>query len=361
MEKYIWQNAGWPHFNWDERIISAKVGKVRHAQGVLVGKITTLGFDTELDTALEVMTTDLKSSSIIEGIVLDEKQIRSSVARQLGIDNYNVPVSDRYVDGVVDIMQDAVLHFKEPLTAERLWDWHRRLFPNGSRIRAGAWREKQEPMQVVSGAIGYEKIHYEAPPSLDVPRLMNDFIQWYNDDQLLDPVVKAAVAKLWFLCIHPFEDGNGRISRTLSDMLLCRSDNMTRRFYSLSATFNKYRNDYYKQLEIAQKGTMDVTDWVDWFLTCTEIAIEDTERIIQNVVEKNRFWQMHAKVSFNERQRKVLNRLLDGFEGKLTTLKWSKMTKTSTDTALRDIQQLVSENIVKVQGTGKGTFYELER
>lgn len=186
-------------------------------------------------------------------------------------------------------------------------------------------------------------------------------IQWYNDDQPLDPVVKAAVAKLWFICIHPFEDGNGRISRTLSDMLLCRSDNMTRRFYSLSATFNKYRNDYYKQLEIAQKGSMDVTDWVDWFLTCTEIAIEDTERIIQNVVEKNRFWQMHAKVSFNERQRKVLNRLLDGFEGKLTTLKWSKMTKTSTDTALRDIQQLVSENIVKVQGTGKGTFYELER
>ena len=330
-------------------------------QGVLIGRITTLGFDTELNTALDVMTDDLMNSSKIEGVLLDVKSVRSSVARQLGLEREGLPPADRYVEGIVNVMVDAVKNCNKPLDAERLFEWHTALFPNGARFKVGAWRDSVETMQVVSGALGREKVHFEAPPSSEVPRLMEDFMQWANDAQPIDPIIKAAIIPLWFVTIHPFSDGNGRLSRTLTDMFLTRSDGMIHRFYSMSATFCNHRSEYYDILERTQHSGMDITPWISWFLACMEEALQHTEQVIAKVISKGEFWENNKEIPVNERQRKVINRLLDGFEGKLTTSKWAKLAKCSSDTALRDIEDLVQKNVFIKAGTGRGTYYELKR
>ena len=361
METYIWQRLEWPHFTWDAEQLAKPLSEVRMKQGILIGRITTLGFDTELNTALDVMTDDLMNSSKIEGILLDGKSVRSSVARQLGLEREGLPPADRYVEGIVNVMVDAVKNCNEPLSADRLFGWHAALFPNGARFKVGAWREGQETMQVVSGALGREKVHFEAPPSSEVSRMMDDFIQWANNSQAIDPIVKAAIVPLWFVTIHPFPDGNGRMSRTLTDLFLTRSDGMMHRFYSMSATFSNRRSEYYEMLERTQHGGMDITPWIAWFLDCMEEALRHTEQVIDKVVSKAEFWENNKEIPINERQRKVVNRLLEGFDGKLTSSKWAKLAKCSTDTALRDIDDLVQKGLFVKAGVGRGTYYELKQ
>lgn len=361
METYIWQQPEWPHFTWDSDQLAKPLAEVRMRQGVLIGRITTLGFDTELNTTLDVMTEDLMNSSKIEGILLDGKSVRSSVARQLGLEREGLPPADRYVEGIVNVMVDAVKNCNKPLTAERLFGWHAALFPNGARFKVGTWRESQETMQVVSGALGREKVHFEAPPSSEVPRLMEELFQWANNAESIDPIIKAAIVPLWFVTIHPFTDGNGRLSRTLTDMFLTRSDGMIHRFYSMSATFGNHRSEYYDMLEKTQHGGMDITPWIAWFLACMEEALQHTEQIIAKVVSKGEYWESHKETSINERQRKVINRLLDGFDGKLTSSKWAKLVKCSSDTALRDIEDLLLKGMLVKEGTGRGTYYELKQ
>ena len=361
METYIWQHPKWPHFTWDVEQLAKPLAEVRMKQGILIGRITTLGFDTELNTTLDVMTDDLMNSSKIEGILLDGKSVRSSVARQLGLEREGLPPADRYVEGIVNVMVDTVKNSDKPLTAERLFGWHAALFPHGARFKVGTWRESQETMQVVSGALGREKVHFEAPPSSEVPRLMEDFMQWANEAQSIDPIIKAAIVPLWFVTIHPFTDGNGRLSRTLTDMFLTRSDGMIHRFYSMSATFSNHRSEYYDMLERTQHGGMDITPWIAWFLDCMKEALQHTEQVVAKVVSKGEYWENHREVPINERQRKVINRLLDGFEGKLTSSKWAKLVKCSSDTALRDIEDLLQKGLLVKEGTGRGTYYELKR
>lgn len=361
METYIWQHSEWPHFTWNAEQLAKPLAEVRMKQGILIGRITTLGFDTELNTTLDVMTDDLMNSSKIEGILLDGKSVRSSVARQLGLEREGLPPVDRYVEGIVNVMVDAVKNCNKPLTAERLFGWHAALFPNGARFKVGTWRESQETMQVVSGALGREKVHFEAPPSSEVPRLMEKFMEWANDAQPIDPIVKAAIIPLWFVTIHPFTDGNGRLSRTLTDMFLTRSDGMMHRFYSMSATFSNHRLEYYDMLERTQHGGMDITPWIAWFLDCMEEALQHTEQVIAKVVSKGEYWETHKETPINERQRKVINRLFDGFEGKLTSSKWAKLVKCSSDTALRDIEDLLQKGLLVKEGKGRGTYYELKR
>ena len=361
METYIWQHPEWPHFIWDAEQLAKPLAEVRIKQGILIGRIITLGFETELNTALDVMTDDLMKSSKIEGILLDGKSVRSSVARQLGLEREGLPPGDRYVEGIVNVMVDAVKNCNKPLSSERLFGWHAALFPHGARFKVGAWREGQETMQVVSGALGREKVHFEAPPSSEVPKLMEDFIRWANDAESIDPIIKAAIVPLWFVTIHPFTDGNGRISRTLTDMFLTRSDGMIHRFYSLSATFCNRRSEYYDILERTQHGGMNITPWIVWFLSCMEEALHHTEQVIEKVISKAEYWENHREMPINERQRKVINRLLDGFEGKLTSSKWAKLVKCSSDTALRDIEDLMQKDLIVREGTGRGTYYELKR
>lgn len=361
METYIWQHPEWPHFIWDAERLAKPLAEVRIKQGILIGRITTLGFETELNTALDVMTDDLMKSSKIEGILLDGKSVRSSVARQLGLEREGLPPTDRYVEGIVNVMVDAVKNCNKPLSAERLFGWHAALFPHGARFKVGAWREGQETMQVVSGALGREKVYFEAPPSSEVPRLMEEFMQWANDVESIDPIIKAAIVPLWFVTIHPFTDGNGRLSRTLTDMFLTRSDSMIHRFYSMSATFCNRRSEYYDILERIQHGGMNITPWIAWFLSCMEEALQHTEQVIDKVISKAEYWENNKEIPINERQRKVLNRLLDGFEGKLTSSKWAKIVKCSSDTALRDIEDLMQKGLVVKEGTGRGTYYELKR
>lgn len=361
METYIWQHPEWPHFTWDSEQLAMPLAEVRMGQGVLIGRITTLGFDTELNTALDVMTDDLMNSSKIEGILLDGKSVRSSVAQQLGLERESLPPADRYVEGIVNVMVDAVKNCNKPLTSERLFGWHAALFPHGARFKVGTWRESQETMQVVSGTLGREKVHFEAPPSSEVPRLMEEFMEWANGAQLIDPIIKAAIVPLWFVTIHPFTDGNGRLSRTLTDMFLTRSDGMIHRFYSMSATFSNHRSEYYDMLEKTQHGGMDITPWIAWFLACMEEALQHTEQVIAKVVSKGEYWETHKEMPVNERQRKVINKLLDGFEGKLTSSKWAKLVKCSSDTALRDIEDLLQKGLLVKEGIGRGTYYELKQ
>ena len=357
MDQYIWQNPQWPHFEWKESEFVVQLAQVRLKQGKLIGRISALGFESELNTALEVMTDDLMKSSEIEGVGLDGKMVRSSLSYQLGLNREGLPVPSRYVDGLVDVMVDAVKHSTQPITQERLFGWHRALFPNGANFKVGGWRSGT--MQVISGAIGHEMIHFEAPSPQQVPVMMEDFLNWINSEQQIDPIIKAAIVALWFVTIHPFGDGNGRLSRTLTDLFLTRSDGMTHRFYSMSAAICKNRSAYYDILEKTQKGGMDVTPWIVWFLSCLDEALQYTEVIIAKVLEKSAFWEQHKDIDVNERQRKIIDRLLEGFYGKLTTSKWSKICHCSSDTALRDLDGLVKKDILKVQGVGRGTFYVL--
>lgn len=361
---YIWQQNDWPNFMWDDAKLSYKLGRVRSLQGRLVGKMSALGFDLKNSAMLDTLTADITKSSEIEGEILNAEQVRSSVARHLGIEIEGLPEADRYVDGVVQVMIDATQNFMTPLTEERLFNWHAALFPTGRsgayKITVADWRQGSEPMQVISGAMGKERIHYEAPHSDNVPYMMKQFLDWTNDDRKIDPVLKAAIAHLWFVTIHPFDDGNGRISRTITDLLLARADEMPHRFYSMSAEIRKQRKAYYDILEKTQKGSINITAWLEWFLDCLEAALLSTEQSIEIVLQKAAFWDKHRLTAMNERQIKVLNLLWDGFDGKLTSSKWSKITKCSPDTALRDIQDLITKNVLrKTNEGGRSTNYEL--
>ena len=357
---YLWENKNWPNFQWDEQKINELLVCVRHQQGRLLGMADTLGFDVKSPVVLDAMTSDIIKSSEIEGIALNADDVRSLVAWQLGIDRVGVPSSDRYIEGVVEVMFDAVHHYDEPLTQERLFRWHSALFSNPSRlahITVGDWR--QGSMQVVSGQYGKEKVHYEAPVGKDVPQMMLELLQWINTSDT-DSVLKAAIAHLWFVSIHPFSDGNGRLARTITDMFLAKSDATSYRFYSMSTQIALARKEYYDILEQTQKGSLDITAWLLWFLGRMETAINVPMETIERTLSKATFWENNRHVAMNERQTKMVNMLWDGFEGKLTSSKWAKINKCSSDTALRDLQDLVAKGIlVRTESGGRSTGYDL--
>ena len=362
---YIHERDDWPAFRWDEGRIAAKLAAVRHRQGRLLGRMEGLGFDLRNEAMLRTLTQDVVKSSEIEGEILDIDQVRSSIARRLGIDIGALTPADRDVEGVVEMMLDATGGYDKPLMADRLFDWHAALFPTGRsgirKIIVGAWRDDRDgPMQVVSGPIGRERVHYRAPDADRVDAEMAVFLDWFDRKPEIDPVVRAAIAHLWFVTIHPFEDGNGRIARAIADMALTRSEGSAQRFYSLSAQIRHERDGYYDRLEATQKGDLDITSWLDWFLGCLDRAFDGAEAVLANVFLKARFWEKHARARFNPRQRDMLGRLLDGFEGKLTSSKWAKIKKCSPDTALRDINELIDRGVLqKDPGGGRSTSYSL--
>jgi Fic family protein len=325
-----------------------------------------LGFELRREAQLSTLTEDVVRSSEIEGEKLDSEQVRSSIARRLGMDVSGLVPSDRYVDGVVEMMLDATTHYAQPLTAERLFGWHAALFPTGysglHNITVGRWRtDSGGPMQVVSGPQGRQKVHYEAPPAARIAKEMKRFLSWFKAPGDCDPLFVAGLAHLWFVTIHPFDDGNGRIARAIADMALARSEGSTQRFYSMSAQIQRERNDYYMMLERTQKSGLDVTSWQEWFLACLHRAIVGSADTLNSVLTKARFWERFAQQSLNARQVEVLNRLLDGFEGKLTTSKWAKLTKSSQDTAYRDILDLLERGALrKDPGGGRSTSYSLD-
>lgn len=361
---WIWQYDQWPHFCWNDSNIISLLARVRQQQGQLLGLMSSLGFDTQSHNALEVMTEDVLRNAEIEGMLLNPDHVRSSVARHLGLDTAGMPEADHYTEGVVQVLMDAVQHAHAPLTEERLFNWHAALFPTGrsgiTAITVAAWRQGADPMQVVSGAIGKEQVHYEAPPSERLPQEMEQFLRWVNSEESIDPVLKAAIAHLWFVNIHPFDDGNGRLTRTITDMLLARADGSSQRFYSMSAAILRNKKGYYEILEYIGKHGMDITPWLIWFLETMEDAITTAQTRVRRVVQKTLFWQKHVATPLNERQVKIINRLWDGLEGKLNTSKWAKMTHTSSATALRDIQDLVQKGILRDSGEGgRNTNYVL--
>jgi Fic family protein len=362
---YIHDRPDWPDFTWKPERLAERLGEVRHKQGHLIGRMESLGFQLRTEAVLEALTDDVLKSSEIEGEMLDRSQVRSSIARRLGIDIGALTAADRNVEGVVEMMLDASQRYAEPLTKERLFGWHAALFPTGrsnmSKITVGAWRDdKSGSMQVVSGPIGNERVHYEAPGAARLGREMTKFLAWLNKDNGTDLVIKAGIAHLWFVTIHPFDDGNGRIARAIADMMLARSEKSAQRFYSMSAQIRQERKAYYDILEATQKGELDITRWLTWFLDCLGRAIDDVETLSAAVLAKARFWDSHAAVAFNERQRKIVNQLLNGFEGKLTSSKWAKLAKCSQDTALRDIEDLVRKGILqKGPAGGRSTSYSL--
>jgi len=362
---YIWEQPGWPNLTSDSGRLAALLGQASREQGRLLGRMQDLGFDLRREAQLRTLTEDVVRSSEIEGEKLDSNQVRSSIARRLGMDVGGLVPADRDVEGVVEMMLDATTKYTQPLTADRLFGWHAALFPTGrrglQRITVGNWRDDSSgPMQVVSGPIGRQKVHYEAPPAARVPGDMDRFLNWFEAPGNTDPLLIAGLAHLWFVTIHPFDDGNGRIARTIADMALARSERSTQRFYSMSAQIRRERNDYYTTLERTQKGTLDVSPWQEWFLSCLRRAIEGSQDTLGAVLEKARFWERFAQQSLNARQVKVLNRLLDGFEGKLTTSKYAKLTKSSQDTAYRDILDLVERGALrKDPGGGRSTSYSV--
>jgi Fic family protein len=365
MPKYLHESPNWPGFQWNSDGLAKQLAAVRLRQGRLIGRMQALGFCQQEEAVLTTLTEDVLKSSEIEGEILDRDQVRSSIARRLGMDAGALAPADRNVEGVVEMMLDATQNFKGELTEERLFGWHASLFPTGrsgmSKIIVGAWRnEKSGPMQIVSGAFGREKVHYEAPAAGRLAAEMKSFLEWFNAEDNTDPVIKAALAHLWFVTIHPFDDGNGRIARAIADMSLARSEDSSQRFYSMSAQIRLERKAYYDMLEATQKGDLDITPWLEWFLGCLDRAFDGAEKTLAGVFQKADFWKKHAAAKINERQRDILNRLLDGFEGKLTSSKWALIEKCSPDTALRDIQDLVDQGIlVKDEGGGRSTSYSL--
>jgi Fic family protein len=366
MAIFIYQLPGWPSFKWNAEQLSPLLTRVRHQQGKLLGRMERLGFALQSEATLQTLTLDVLKSSEIEGELLDAGQVRSSIARRLGIDIAGMVTADRYVEGVVEMMLDATQHFVKPLTEERLFDWHAALFPTGrsgmQKIAVGKWRDNpsHDPMQVVSGPMGKETIHYEAPAAELLPDEMNRFLQWFNESINTDPVLKAAIAHVWFVTIHPFDDGNGRIARAVADMQLARADGTAQRFYSMSAQIRKERNAYYTILEKTQRGHLDITEWLEWFFECLSRAMNESEEILSLVLKKAFFWKVHEKTIFNQRQVFLLNKLLDGFEGKLTTAKWAKIARCSHDTALRDINDLIEKTVlIKEEAGGRSSSYVL--
>ena len=365
MPTYIHELEGWPAFTWNAEAVFRPLAAVSRRQGLLIGRMEALGFPLREEAVLQSLTQEVVKSSEIEGEVLDPGQVRSSLARRLGIDAGALAPVDRNVEGMVEMMLDATQRYAEPLTEDRLFGWHAALFPTGrsglSRIVVGGWRDDANgPMRVVSGPIGRERVHFEAPAAERLPAEMQAFFDWFNAPPRTDPVLTAALAHLWFVTVHPFEDGNGRTARAVADMALARSEGTPQRFYSMSAQIRVERAAYYDALERTQKGGLDVTAWVLWFLGCLERAVAGAEETLSAVLRKARFWEAHATAPFNERQRRVLNALLDGFEGKLTSSKYASLTKTSQDTAARDINDLLARGVL-VRGpvAGRGTRYAL--
>ncbi len=362
---YIHERKEWPEFKWDQIKLAPLLAEVRHEQGRLLGRMEALGFQLREEATLQTLTQDVVKTSAIEGKKLDEQTVRSSLARRMGLDIGALPPLDRNVEGIVEVMLDATRNHDAALTEERLFAWHSALFPTGRsgmrRIVVGAWRTAESgEMQVVSGPIGRETVHYAAPGHERLKEEMARFIKWCNASSHMDPVVKAGLAHFWFVTIHPLEDGNGRIARVIADMMLARSEKTSQRFYSMSSQIQRERKDYYLVLEECQKGTLDITRWMEWFLACLKRAVAASEKMLGAVLAKAGFWQTHAGESFNDRQRKVINRLLDGFEGKLTSSKWANLTKCSQDTALRDIGDLLDRQILaKDEAGGRSTSYKL--
>lgn len=363
--EFIHARPGWPDLRWSAEAIAPLQAEVRHEQGRLLGRMESLGFELRSEASLTVMTGEVVTTSAIEGEVLDPREVRSSLSRQLGIDAAGLPRASRDVDGVVEMMLDATRNFRKPLTRARLFEWHAALFPTGRsglrRIKVGGWRTAASgPMQVVSGPVGRETVHFEAPDAGRLASEMKRFIDWFESDKAQDPVVRAGVAHLWFVTIHPFEDGNGRIARAIAEMALARSDGMPERFYSMSSQIQAERKEYYRQLERAQRGGLDITEWLEWFLACLDRAIEGAETLIGTVLAKARLWQQINRHPVNDRQRAVIERMLGGFEGHLTTSKYATLAKCSTDTALRDITELVERGVlVRNPGAGRSTSYRI--
>ena len=362
MAKYIYQHKNWTDFTWDYSKIAVVLGEVRNLQGKLLGTMNALGFSLKSEAMLETLTLDIMKSSEIEGEKLNRKQVRSSIAKRLGLEVGGLEFIDRNVEGVVEMLLDATQNYTDNLSEDRLFSWHSALFPSGRsgmyKIEVGKYRSGE--MQVVSGAIGHEKVHYEAVEMKNVKPEMDRFISWVNEKPKIDLVIKSAIAHLWFVTIHPFDDGNGRIARAISDMLLARSDGSPQRFYSMSNQILKERKKYYSALEKTQHGDSDITFWLNWFLNCLKNSLLNTDITLKSVFRKASFWERHKNTPLNERQRFIINKLFDNFYGKLTSSKWAKMTKISSDTALRDIKDLMEKGILKQdEAGGRSTNYEL--
>ena len=367
---YIHELRNWPGFTWDSKALALLLSEVRLRQGLLVGKMRGYGQASRWTATLKVLTDETIKSSAIEGVKLDPENVRSSLARRLGLKVGGLTAhKDRYVDGVVEMMLDATQKFSKPLTRERLFDWHAHLFPGvrttRDKFRVGAWRDDSPgPMQVVSGPVGRHEVHYEAPAADRVESEMGKFLAWFEGNEQEDPLLKAGIAHLWFVTIHPFEDGNGRIGRAIAEMCLARSDGSPQRFYSMSSQILEERKDYYEVLEKTQAGLLDITNWLTWFLGCLDRAIEQSNQITSSALEKEVFWRAlkQRKVSLNDRQTKVLNKLFSGFEGKLTRDKWMKMTKASSRTALRDIEELIAFAVIEQEEAGgRSTSYRIKK
>lgn len=362
MAKYIYEHQDWSDFTWTEKAINAIFGEVKLMQGKIIGQMNALGFSAKEEATLTALTLDIVKSSEIEGELLNYEQVRSSIARRLGINTAGLVPSSRHIEGIVEMMLDATQRYRLPLTEKRLFGWHAALFPTGHsgpyEIEVGRYRTGE--MQVVSGAMGKEKVHYEAVKPKLVKAEMDKFLDWFNNDNQLDPVIKAAIAHFWFIIIHPFDDGNGRIGRAITDMLLARAESSGERFYSMSNQILVERKRYYEVLQKVQHSTGDITEWLEWFLRCLKNAMLATENTTQRILQKAEFWKLHENTTINERQRTILNMLFDGFDGKLQSSKWAKITKVSTDTALRDIKDLIGKGILQETNEGgRNANYEL--
>lgn len=364
---YIYQLKSWPDFTWNTEVLLTRLGEVRHRQGRILGLMSSAGFKLQETAVLDTLTLDVTKSSEIEGEKLNTDQVRSSIARRLGIELAGAVPADRSVEGVVEMMLDATQKYTDNLTADRLFDWHAALFPTGRsgmhKITVGAWRTPEAgPMQVVSGAMGKEKVHFEAPDAGRLSTEMKTFLDWFNAQPTTDAVLKAAVAHLWFVTIHPFDDGNGRMTRAITDMQLARADGTPQRFYSMSAQILREKTAYYDILEQTQKGGLDITAWLSWFLDCLFHAMDYTETTLEAVANRAKFWEINRDIALNNRQQYMINTLQDDFFGNLTSTKWAKMTKSSPDTALRDIQDLIEKGILeKEPGGGRNTTYKLAK
>jgi Fic family protein len=362
MAKYIYEYKNWTDFTWQNSVINSIFGEVRLMQGKIIGQMNALGFSAKEEATLAALTLDVVKSSEIEGELLNYDQVRSSIARRLGINSAGLVKSSRHIEGIVEMMLDATQRYDLPLTEKRMFGWHAALFPSGFsgpyKIEVGCYRTGE--MQVVSGAMGKEKVHYEAVRPEFVKAEMKKFLTWFNNDNTLDLVLKASIAHFWFIIIHPFDDGNGRIGRAITDMLLARAEGSGERFYSMSSQILEERKMYYAVLQKVQHSSYDITEWLNWFLHCLKNAMLATENTTQQILRKAEFWKLHEKTSINERQRKVLNMLFENFEGKLQSSKWAKINKTSSDTALRDIKDLVEKGILQQTNKGgRSVNYEL--
>jgi Fic family protein len=362
--RYIHEQADWPNFAWDDAALAAALADIRHKQGRILGRMESLGFDLRSEASLRTLTSDVVKSSAIEGEKLDPQDVRSSIARKLGLDIAAMRPPRREVEGIVEIMLDATRNHDRPLTTQRLFAWHTLLFPGApivGRFTVGAWRTPDAgAMQVVSGPLGHERVHFEAPGAERLDHEMREFLAWFEPPSSIDPVIRAGIAHFWFVTIHPFEDGNGRIARAIADMALARADQSKDRFYSMSSQIELERSEYYRQLERQQKGGLDITPWLSWFLACLGRAIDAAEDSLAAILHKARLWERINRAPVNDRQRTVINRMLDNFQGFLTSSKYAKLAKCSTDTALRDIQELLERNIlIRNPGGGRSTSYRL--